>query len=362
MRDRQADVRADLVGGLGHPAGGVPRAVAQPFCPEQDRVDDDQVVAHCQPRVDDREVPGRVGVVGVADDLEQLDRLRVLDAEDPALGVALVEEVLGDLQVPAELQAYGRVARHLGIRRDRRVAAKGARRDGPQVVVEGRRGVGELLGADLPRDQQARLQGVGVGAEEVVQDLVVTLVGSGVPLVLDVWPDEHVGLMERDDLCAVQGLEAVDVHQLAVLDSQQLNPLGGVGAGGRAAPRPATALEAGSEGSEQKEGVPAAQQAGLDGWHDHNVPWKGRVAQDYGLGPPDNTRGQEAHQSPREPMRGIVAGWLAVSEKAHLGTLASGVSLELIPADRAILSASSISMSIARTSVSSTTMRNPPIW
>ena len=93
---------------------------------------------------------------------------------------------------------------------------------------------------DLPRDQEARLQRVRVGADEVVEDLFIALVGTAVALVLDIEADEHVGLEQLDDPVAGDRPETVDVDQLALMDGDQVGALlagrdGGANVAGAAA-------------------------------------------------------------------------------------------------------------------------------
>ncbi len=118
-------------------------------------------------------------------------------------------------------------------------------RDQANVGIQSVDGVAEFVGVDLPRDEQPRLQGVRIGADEVVQDLIVTLAGGRAALVLDVEPDDHVVLEQLDDLRSADGAESVDVDELPVMDAGQL------GAAGRS--REARAATTGTTATEQRE-------------------------------------------------------------------------------------------------------------
>jgi hypothetical protein len=215
---RDADVRARLVQRRRQARRVVPRLVLQALRAQQHRIDRQRPLPGDHAR---RQRHEAAGLRRIAGELEHLHRLRVALPDHRARRVAHDEEVLVDPQIRREREPDRPVPRHHRERLAEAAAAEHHRLDLAHLVVERLEQLEELRARHVARDQQLRLQRVGVRRQEVVPDLVVPQVLVRLPLVDDVAADHHVAPVRHDRRPFRGDLQPEDVDQPAVLDPLQ---------------------------------------------------------------------------------------------------------------------------------------------
>ena len=161
----------------------------------------------------------------VTSDLQELDRFRVAQARHLAVGIADDEEVVRDSDRSREVEAHRSIAGNHRVGLPRPALAHEQRRDQRDIAIQVAEQLIERGRTDFSRNEHARLQRVGIGAEEVVANLGVCLAlrcRARDALIPDLATDQHILLEQLDTLPIARRADAVDVRQPAVFDGADL--------------------------------------------------------------------------------------------------------------------------------------------